>query len=50
MVKIYKDLVIYIGKTREEAMAKKAEFDENLPVENVSKKLSFFFLEILLHI
>jgi len=41
-IKIYPGLVTYVGKTREEALAKKAELDEKLPVENALKQLSFF--------
>ena len=41
-IKTYPGLVTYVGKTREEALAKKAELDEKLPVENALKQLSFF--------
>lgn len=41
-IKIYPGLVTYVGETREEALAKKAELDEKLPVENALKQLSFF--------
>ena len=41
-IKIYPGLVTYVGKTREEALAKKAELDEKLPVENALNQLSFF--------
>ncbi|MCT4791048.1 MULTISPECIES: LLM class flavin-dependent oxidoreductase [Exiguobacterium] len=41
-IKIYPGLVTYVGKTREEALAKKAELDEKLPFENALKQLSFF--------
>lgn len=41
-IKIYPGLVTYVGKTREEALAKKAELDEKLPVANALKQLSFF--------
>ena len=41
-IKIYPGLVTYVGKTREEALTKKAELDEKLPVENALKQLSFF--------
>jgi len=41
-IKIYPGLVTYDGKTREEALASKAELDEKLLVENALKQLSFF--------
>jgi FMN-dependent oxidoreductase (nitrilotriacetate monooxygenase family) len=41
-IKIYPGLVTYVAKTREEALAKKAELDENLPVASALKQLSFF--------
>jgi len=41
-IKIYPGLVTYVGKTREEALAKKAELDKKLPVANALKHLSFF--------
>lgn len=41
-IKIYPGLVTYVGKTREEALAKKAELDEKLPIENALNQLSFF--------
>ena len=41
-IKIYPGLVTYVGKTREEALVKKAELDEKLPVANALKQLSFF--------
>jgi len=34
--------VTYVGKTREEALAKKTELDEKLPVANAIKQLSCF--------
>lgn len=41
-IKIYPGLVTYVGKTREEALNKKAKLDEKLPIENALKQLSFF--------
>lgn len=41
-IKIFPGLVTYVGRTREEALAKKAELDEKLPVANALKQLSFF--------
>lgn len=41
-IKIYPGLVTYVGKTREEALAKKTELDERLPIENSLKQLSYF--------
>lgn len=41
-IKVFPGLVTYVGKTREEALAKKAVLDEQLPIETALKQLSFF--------
>src|SRR5699024_4605944 len=41
-IKIFPGLVTYVGRTREEALAKKAELDEKLPIETALEQLSIF--------
>lgn len=41
-IKVFPGLVTYVGSTYEEALAKKEELDEKLPVETALKQLSFF--------
>lgn len=41
-IKVFPGLVTYVGETREEALAKKAALDEQLPIETALKQLSFF--------
>ena len=41
-IKVFPGLVTYVGRTHEEAEAKKAELDALLPVETALKQLSFF--------
>ncbi|RSK32605.1 LLM class flavin-dependent oxidoreductase [Bhargavaea beijingensis] len=41
-VKVFPGLVTYVGHTREEALAKKAALDEQLPLETALKQLSYF--------
>ncbi|RCW63954.1 LLM class flavin-dependent oxidoreductase [Saliterribacillus persicus] len=41
-IKVFPGLVTYVGKTYEEALAKKAALDEQLPLETALKQLSFF--------
>lgn len=41
-IKIFPGLVTYVGRTHEEALAKKAALDEKLPIETALKQLSFF--------
>lgn len=41
-IKVFPGLVTYIGETREEALAKKAALDDQLPIETALKQLSFF--------
>lgn len=41
-IKVFPGLVTYVGKTREEALAKKQALDEMLPVETALKQLSYF--------
>lgn len=41
-IKVFPGLVTYVGRTHEEALAKKAALDEKLPVETALKRLSFF--------
>lgn len=41
-IKVFPGLVTYVGHTREEALAKKAALDEQLPIETALKQLSFF--------
>lgn len=41
-IKVFPGLVTYVGRTREEALAKKAALDEKLPIETALKQLSFF--------
>ncbi|AQU79535.1 monooxygenase [Planococcus faecalis] len=41
-IKIFPGLVTYVGRTHEEALAKKAALDEKLPIETALKQLSLF--------
>ena len=41
-IKVLPGLVTYVGRTYEEALEKKAELDEQLPIETALKQLSFF--------
>ncbi|PBB06008.1 MULTISPECIES: LLM class flavin-dependent oxidoreductase [Salimicrobium] len=41
-IKVFPGLVTYVGRTREEARAKKTELDEKLPVETALKRLGLF--------
>lgn len=41
-IKVFPGLVTYVGHTHEEALAKKAALDEQLPIETALKQLSFF--------
>ncbi|MFC4403793.1 LLM class flavin-dependent oxidoreductase [Gracilibacillus xinjiangensis] len=41
-IKVFPGLVTYVGHTQEEALAKKAALDEQLPLETALKQLSFF--------
>jgi FMN-dependent oxidoreductase (nitrilotriacetate monooxygenase family) len=41
-IKIFPGLVTYVGRTYEEALAKKRALDELLPIETALKQLSFF--------
>ncbi len=41
-IKVFPGLVTYVGRTHEEALAKKAALDEKLPIETALKQLSFF--------
>lgn len=41
-IKIFPGLVTYVAETHEQAMAKKAELDRYLPIEDALKQLSFF--------
>ncbi|WP_142828501.1 LLM class flavin-dependent oxidoreductase [Planococcus soli] len=41
-IKVFPGLVTYVGRTHEEALAKKSALDEKLPVETALKRLSFF--------
>src|SRR5699024_3276569 len=41
-IKIFPGLVTYVGETREEALAKKAELDKMLPIETALEQLSIF--------
>ena len=41
-IQIFPGLVTYVGKTREEALAKKETLDNALPIENALQQLSFF--------
>lgn len=41
-IKVFPGLVTYVGRTHEEALAKKTVLDEKLPVETALKQLSFF--------
>jgi FMN-dependent oxidoreductase (nitrilotriacetate monooxygenase family) len=41
-IKVFPGLVTYVGHTHEEALAKKAALDEQLPLEIALKQLSFF--------
>lgn len=41
-IKVFPGLVTYVGRTNEEALAKKSSLDEKLPVETALKQLSFF--------
>lgn len=41
-IKVLPGLVTYVGRTYEEALAKKAALDEQLPLETALKQLSFF--------
>lgn len=41
-IKVFPGLVTYVGKTREEALAKKQALDEMLPLETALKQLSYF--------
>ncbi|MFD1205252.1 LLM class flavin-dependent oxidoreductase [Sporosarcina contaminans] len=41
-IKVFPGLVTYVGKSREEAFAKKAALDEQLPIETALKQLSIF--------
>ncbi|WP_067724684.1 LLM class flavin-dependent oxidoreductase [Oceanobacillus damuensis] len=41
-IKVFPGLVTYVGHTHEEALAKKAALDEQLPPETALKRLSFF--------
>lgn len=41
-MKIFPGLVTYVGRTREEALAKKATLDAELPIEAALDQLSFF--------
>ncbi|MTD31757.1 LLM class flavin-dependent oxidoreductase [Planomicrobium sp. YIM 101495] len=41
-IKVFPGLVTYVGRTHEEALAKKSSLDEKLPVETALKQLSFF--------
>src|SRR5699024_9293870 len=41
-IKVFPGLVTYVGRTRKEALAKKAALDEKLPLETALKQLSFF--------
>ena len=41
-IKIFPGLVTYVGHTYEEALAKKAALDEQLPIKTALKQLSFF--------
>lgn len=41
-VKVFPGLVTYVGRTHEEALAKKEELDRMLPIEMALKQLSYF--------
>lgn len=41
-IKVFPGLVTYVGRTHDEALAKKSALDEMLPVETALKQLSFF--------
>lgn len=41
-IKVFPGLVTYVGRTHEEALAKKSALDEKLPIETALKQLSFF--------
>lgn len=41
-IKVFPGLVTYVGKSREEALAKKAALDVQLPIETALKQLSMF--------
>lgn len=41
-IKVFPGLVTYVGRTHEEALAKKSELDEKLSVETALRQLSFF--------
>ena len=41
-IKVLPGLATYVGRTHEEALAKKAALDEKLPIETALKQLSFF--------
>lgn len=41
-IKVFPGLVTYVGRTYEEALAKKAALDEKLPLEAALKQLSFY--------
>ncbi len=41
-IKVFPGLVTYVGRTHEEALAKKASLDEKLPIGTALKQLSFF--------
>ena len=48
-IKVFPGLVTYVGRTHEEALAKKAALDEKLPVETALKQLSFFLQQDCSH-
>lgn len=41
-IKVFPGLVTYVGRTHEEALAKKAALDEKLPIQTALEQLSFF--------
>lgn len=41
-IKVFPGLVTYVGRTYEEALAKKANLDKQMPIEKALKQLSFF--------
>ena len=41
-IKVFPGLVTYVGHTHEEALKKKAELDQRLPIKAALKQLSFF--------
>ena len=42
-IKVFPGLVTYVGHTHEEALKKKAELDQRLPIKAALKQLSFSF-------